>query len=420
MNMHMEPDAVAANMNPGNRLALAIVDPSSAGYFIAKRALERGFMCIAISLSHAAPADIDFSWSRAPMDSNFDALVALDSYDAIMPGAESGVCLAEELAARLGLAGNDPETTARRRNKTAMAQAVAEAGIAVCRQACCRSVPDCIAWAEATGYPVVVKPEASSGGDLVRVCQTRDALSQHASAILEKPDRYGQNTRSVLIQSFMAGDEYTVDGVVSNQVLTIFAVGKYRKINLNGAMVYDKIDFLAPSDPAIDRRMLSYCEAVTRAVGVRVGPVHIEVMLTANGPLLVEIAARAHGGIGASVIDASFAPSFIDAIIDSYIPGASAGATGQIIRKKTSSIAFLISDRAGTLVAAPGIGNIRSLSSFVRLKCFTAPGDAIPKTVDLVTCPALVELSDDDPGVIEADIQRIRELERSGAIWEIA
>src|SRR6218665_2604035 len=60
MNMHMEPDAVAASMNPGNRLALAIVDPSSAGYFIAKRALERGFMCIAISLSHAAPADIDF------------------------------------------------------------------------------------------------------------------------------------------------------------------------------------------------------------------------------------------------------------------------------------------------------------------------------------------------------------------------
>ncbi|WP_265644504.1 ATP-grasp domain-containing protein [Verminephrobacter aporrectodeae] len=401
-------------------ITVAIVDPTSAGHFIAQRALERGFLCAAIFSASAESSGMDVSWSRACTDKDFDALIARDAYDAIIPGAESGVCLAEELAARFGLAGNDPETSAWRRNKTAMAQAVREAGIALCRQARCGCLADCIAWAEATGYPVVVKPEASSGSDLVRVCEARDALARHASTILDGVDKYGKNTCGVLVQEFMVGDEYTVDGVVSNQVLTVFAIGKYRKINRDGAMVYDRIDFFAPDDPALDARMRSYCEAVARAVGVRVGPVHIEVMLTASGPLLVEIAARAHGGMGASVIDANFSPSFIDAIIDSYLPESCIGETLRIIRKKTACIAFLISDRAGTLVATPGAEAIRSLTSFVREKWFVAPGNRISRTVDLATCPALFELSHDDPETLEADIRRIRELERSAALWEIA
>lgn len=420
MNVRMETCGFQHGANSKKVVTVGIVDPSSAGYFIAKRALERGLNCVAIFSSKATPTDIDFSWSRERADAEFDSLVAQDSYDAIIPGAESGVWLGEELSWRLGLTGNDPKTTAWRRNKTAMANAVRDAGITVCRQARCGSVEDCVAWADATGYPVVVKPEASSGSDLVRVCQTEQDLSKNAALILNSADKYGQNTHGVLIQEFMIGDEYTVDGVVSNDALTVFAVGKYRKINRDGSMIYDKIDFLAPTDPTIDTRILSYCEAVTRAVGVHVGPVHIEIMLTANGPLLVEIAARAHGGIGTSVIDASFAPSFINAIIDSYISRPASNDETQISQRRAASIAFLISDRTGSLVAAPGAETIRSLPSFVKSKWFVMPGEDIRKTVDLATCPALVELSHEDPSVVEADIRRIRELERSGAMLEIA
>ncbi|WP_265654094.1 hypothetical protein [Verminephrobacter aporrectodeae] len=99
-------------------ITVAIVDPTSAGHFIAQRALERGFLCAAIFSASAESSGMDVSWSRACTDKDFDALIARDAYDAIIPGAESGVCLAEELAARFGLAGNDPQTTAWRRNKS--------------------------------------------------------------------------------------------------------------------------------------------------------------------------------------------------------------------------------------------------------------------------------------------------------------
>lgn len=424
MHIDTAAGAVPKNTNPAKPIRIAIVDPSSAGYFIARRALERGFLCAAIfsSPSCVISCDIDFAWTRERTESDFDASIASDAYDAIIPGAESGVQLAEELASLCGLAGNNPQTTAWRRNKNAMAQALRAAGIALCRQQRCRSLAESADWAQANGYPVVVKPEASSGSDLVRVCQTPDALLRHASIILGQADRYGQNTQAVLVQELMAGEEYTVDGVVADGVLRFFAVGKYRKINRSGALVYDKIDFFAPKHPAVDPSMLAYCQAVAKAVGVRVGPVHIEIMLTAQGPLLVEIAARAHGGIGASVIDAHFSPSFIDAIIDSYLPGLFHGVhrDTKISQKRPASIAFLISDRSGKLLATPGAERIHALASFVRSRWVVTPGEEISKTVDLPTCPALVELSHKDPRVVEADIARIREWERSGLIWEIA
>ncbi|MGG7518156.1 ATP-grasp domain-containing protein [Allorhizobium undicola] len=400
-------------------LKIGVVDPSSGGYFIARRILERGFECVAISSSGVTSSDLNFTAALHAGDTGFETDVLRHDFHALIPGAESGVRLCESLAKNLGLKGNDPTTTEQRRSKTVMAQAVRAAGIALCRQARCNTTADCLAWADSIGFPIVIKPEASSGSDLVKVCQTQDELLAHAALILSGRDKYGQNTQGVLLQEFMVGDEYTVDGVVTDGKLTIFAVGRYRKINRDGSMIYDKIDFFPPNHPSLDPRLLTYCEAVTHAVGARVGPVHIEVMLTEDGPLLVEIAARAHGGIGTSVIDANFRPSFIDAIIDAYLPGETSALSAAIEQKKAASIAFLISDRPGTLKSMPGASFLASLPSFVRMKQFVQPGEDIARTIDLATCPALVELAHPDPAVIEADILRIRATEQAGKMLEV-
>ncbi|MGE7368696.1 ATP-grasp domain-containing protein [Neorhizobium sp. NPDC001467] len=409
------PDVAARDI----RITIGVVDPTSGGYFIARRVLERGFSCVAICSAGPVKSDLDFTSVLEATSEDFDLDMARYAYDAIIPGAESGVRLSEDLADRMGLPGNDPATTDWRRNKTAMAKAARDAGIALCRQARCRTLDDCVAWADSIGFPVVVKPEASSGSDLVRVCQSPRELLQHAAAILRGVDKYGQNTEGVLLQEYMVGDEYTVDGVAQDGRLTIFSVGRYRKINRDGAIIYDKIDFLAPDHPDVDSRILTYCDEVAEAVGVRVGPVHVEIMMTAGGPLLVEIAARAHGGIGTSVIDANFAPSFIDAIIDAYLDGPAQEQPATVTQRRSASIAFLISGREGRLVSAPGLVAIQALPSFVRMKWFVAPGERIAKTVDLATCPALIELVHARAEVIEADIAKIREIEASNSMLEI-
>jgi biotin carboxylase len=407
--------------SPKNSLkSIGVVDPTSAGYFIARRLVERNLNCVGIFTSNPGTPDIDFYRTYRQSEKDFTSSMDGAHLAAVIPGAESGVRLAEGLASRLNLKGNNPLTTDKRRNKTHMAEALRSHSIDVCRQARCGSLEDCLAWAEGTGFPVVVKPEASSGSDLVRVCHSQLQLIEHATAILMGSDKYGQNTNAVLIQEFMAGDEYTVDGVVSDGTLTVFAIGKYRKIDRQGAVIYDKIDFHAFDDLTIDPRIIPYCERVTNAVGVVVGPVHIEIMLTARGPLLVEIAARAHGGIGTSVIDSNFQPSFVDAIIDAYDLSEDRPRDRTLVRRKrAASICFLIANHSGRLAGIPGRDAIQALRSFVEVRWFVGQGQTINKTVDLASCPALIELSHKDPAIIEGDIGLVRELEQNGAMLEI-
>lgn len=172
------------------RTKIGVVDPSSGGYFIAQRALDRGFDCVAISSSSGSkPSHIDFTACLHVADHGFHAELLHQNCDAVIPGAESGVSLCETLARNLGVKGNDPRTTHWRRNKTAMAKAVRAAGISLYRQARCSSTADSLAWANSIGFPVVVKPEASSGSDLVKVCQTPDEVVTHARLILSGVDK---------------------------------------------------------------------------------------------------------------------------------------------------------------------------------------------------------------------------------------
>ncbi|MEG9883377.1 MAG: ATP-grasp domain-containing protein [Hyphomicrobiales bacterium] len=399
-------------------LAVGVVDPNSAGAFIAKRLMERNADCVAIFTRDFEGTESVFPAIYRQTDPDFIAKLDRVGLNAVIPGAESGVRLAEELASRFGLPGNDPKTTDKRRNKTRMMAVVQANGIEICAQRRCDSVRACLAWAEKVGFPVVVKPEASSGSDLVRICHDRRCLERHAAFILEHGDKYANNTGGVLVQEFMRGVEHTVDGIMSAAGLTVFAVGRYRKLDREGAMIYDRIDFHAPNDPAIDPRIIAYCETVARAVDIEVGAVHAEIMLTASGPLLVEIAARAHGGIGACVIDSNIQPSFLDALIDASLPSRQRGRDPLTIRKiRAASVCFLGNERCGLLSDIPGRKVIESLPSFVKACWLVRRGEAIAETVDLVTCPAMIELSHDNPAIVETDIARIRDLERQNLIF---
>lgn len=157
-------------------LTVGVVDPNSAGVFIAKRLVERNADCVGIFTRDFEGTDRTFSALYRQTDPDFISKLDRAGLNAVIPGAESGVRLAEELASRFGLPGNDPKTTDKRRNKTRMMAAVQADGLAICAQKRCDSVQDCLTWAETAGFPVVVKPEASSGSDLVRICHDRRCL----------------------------------------------------------------------------------------------------------------------------------------------------------------------------------------------------------------------------------------------------
>jgi carbamoylphosphate synthase large subunit len=252
---------------PSPTQAVAIVDPSSGGRFLAERAEELGLHVLRLH-------------SGTELDEQQKAffIQADKGTVALMPGAESGVIAAEKWARQYGLHGNDPATSAIRRNKHRMAEALSIKGIPICRQALHVDLKSAEEWAAHVGYPVVVKPPESSGSDLVRICRNPQEFKQAAQCILTKNTKYNVRSECLLVQEFMSGDEYTVDGVVFEGKLIIFAVGKYKKTLIDGGFVYDRIEFHHIDYPNIDKEILEYAHDVVHALEVMVGAVHIEIM----------------------------------------------------------------------------------------------------------------------------------------------
>ena len=99
----------------------------------------------------------------------------------------------------------------------------------------------------------------------------------------------------VLVESFMHGDEYNVDGLVYR--------GRYILGGMTGKRLspppfrFDEGIFMPPllDSPTCDA-IVDTVRAALKAIGFESGTTHIEVMLTPDGPRIVEMAGRAGGG----------------------------------------------------------------------------------------------------------------------------
>jgi hypothetical protein len=76
--------------------------------------------------------------------------------------------------------------------------------------------------------------------------------------------------------------------------------------------------------------------------------------------------------------------------------------------------AVLVSYTKGKLVSLPGLEEIEKMESYMSQKMFVNPEDHLELTIDLGTSPGSIMLAHPNRQILERDIQRIRELEKSG------
>merc|ERR1712070_251901 len=112
--------------------------------------------------------------------------------------------------------------------------------------------------------------------------------------------------------------------------------------------------------------------------------------------------------------------SQVEASVDAYLDKAEFGrlpdkppspfrASGQEV--------ILVSCARGTVRATPGFEEIKSLQSFVYLETGVKEGSFVDYTVDLFTGIGSVILMHHDESVLEADVSRIREMERENQLF---
>lgn len=336
----------------------------------------------------------------------------------VIAGTESGVELADQLSAELGTPGNGMSRPTSRRNKYDMVLAVRDAGLAHAATVVSPDVDDIIAWTEATvGYPVVLKPVASSGTDNVTACSSPEQVRAAHEKIMTSSSRLGIANTVVLAQEFLDGDEHFVNTVSRDGRHHTVEIWRYYKRQLpSGNIIYDYDEPLSPDDPDA-KKLEFYAHQVLDALEIRNGAAHTEVMLTARGPVLVECAARLGGGQVPEILTRCFGANQVDLLALSMAKPDEFDRlpiTAYQLLQHPRNVSLISPSDHGVVPSHEAMAAIRALPSYAHTVMVHPEGQALPRTIDVATQPGYVWLISDDPAEIMADYQELRQIELDG------
>ncbi|WP_234432562.1 ATP-grasp domain-containing protein [Streptomyces sp. MUSC 125] len=300
-------------------------------------------------------------------------------------GKESTMLPVAEEADALGLAPNPPESLRRLNDKAAMREVLAEHGLSPVRTVTADSAAGTAAVLAEFGYPAVVKPTGLSGSTGVRLVRCRADLDQWAADL----DALGYHG-PVLVEEFLAGPEYSVETLSANGSHQVIGITQKRTTS---APLFVETGQLFPAPLPEDTAAVMEKEvlALLDAAGHRFGPAHTELILTADGPRIVESQARLGGDRIPHLV--RIATGFdIEAAIFELLAGRAA-VLGSATR--VGAIRFFQFE-PGTVEHVAGLDEVRALPQVAEVSFHFQAGDTLPETTNSASRHGFVILGADD------------------------
>lgn len=290
--------------------SVLIVDPVSSGRLYPRVLQQYGIEPVLLDTEHAlvsefrtapTPGAVDFA---ADLGNSYEALLRLcaeRSVAYVVAGSEPGVELAERLRADIpGCPAGETVLPQRRWDKQYMFEALAAAGIPTLTTRAVpaghTAVPDGAVAELRAGRKLVVKPARGAASVGVRLVETPGQLAEAVAEITDRAGFFG-GTSAALIQEMYPAPrvEYAVDTFSTPAGHEIVCVTVYDKwVSESGDFVYEKGRWLDHDEPIV-RELAAYARRVLDALGMRIGPAHMEIMSGPPGPRLIDFGARAHG-----------------------------------------------------------------------------------------------------------------------------
>jgi biotin carboxylase len=241
-----------------------------------------------IDLSDPGALDILLQASR---ERPFHGVIATD--DAVVE-------LGSRIAEALRLPHNPPQAARRSQRKDLSREALRAAGVGVPEFVLIDLAVPLYEQLDAVGFPAVLKPLTLSGSrGVIRVDNLQQALAAVARirrilAADPPADEYAVN--HLLLESYVAGPEVAVEGLLRDGVMTALAI--FDKPDPLEGPYFEETYYITPSRHAlaIQHEILATAESACRALGLQEGPVHAELRIAAQGCVMMEVAARTIGG----------------------------------------------------------------------------------------------------------------------------
>lgn len=198
---------------------------------------------------------------------------------------------AAAIGAALGVPATDPLTVARVHDKEAMRARLRETGVDPTPSARVSGVAELVDFLRRHGGRCVVKPVQGAGSAGVAVVD-RPEDADAAWALASTPFD-GLEPAGVLVERFHVGPQLSVEAFSEggrHQVVAVVAKSSDPATTV-------ELGHVTPADlpPADTAACTGFVEAVLDAVGITDGPSHTEVVLTADGPRVIETHVRLAG-----------------------------------------------------------------------------------------------------------------------------
>jgi len=419
---------------------VVVVDPYSTGTVLANEVMKRGFSVIALwtkEISDELKKHVPLSCTNMneyfkEVDECSDIMSTMETVYkvagtkkivACFAGGDTGVDLADHLSEQMKVRTNGTNVE-NRRDKKYQQEIIRKHGLRSVRQAGGANFLEVEEFLRNEAYPVVLKPNEAAGSEGVKMCNSFEEAKEHFKVLMNSQLQVGGDCPAVLCQEFLRGKEYVVDHVSRDGVHKTTMMWVYDKRPVNGsAFVYFGTVPVDSASPEA-KILIPYIRGVLDAMEISNGASHAEVMMTPDGPCLVEMNVRTHGGDGNWVhLAAALTGGYtqVDVAVDSYLDKQKFYTIPDVYPspfKASGQEVYLVSRGRGKVKSTPGLDVIKDLPSFFYLETGVVPGGFVDFTTDLFTALGSVLLMHRDPEVLEADIKKIREMEESDEIIE--
>jgi biotin carboxylase len=291
-------------------------------------------------------------------DEGIESIVARGPFDGIAAVGDRPSYVAALAAERLGLPFSPPSAVLASKNKFLTREKFRAAGL---------PTPAYHLFEQPSGaprYPCVLKPLGLSGSR--GVIRANDA-AEFATAFKRIKDIVTEP--SVLVEDFIPGHEYALEGIVSHGRLQTLALFD-KPDPLDGPFFEETIYVTVPMEQAIAETT----QRAIAALGLTHGPIHAEMRVNTAGVWMLEIAARPIGGLCSRVLRFAGGASFEELILRH--------ATGErvdeaVLEAGAHAVMMIPIPRAGVYVGVSGIENARNVEGIEDLIVTAKQGQAM-------------------------------------------
>lgn len=308
------------------------------------------------------------------------------------------------VAKEMGLNGIDAETALKATNKAEMRKALQDARVPIPKFFKVSSEDEYMEAVKHFNVPFIVKPADSSGSR--GIFEVKDITNER---VIKEAYRYCypySRVGDVVVEEYMQGPEVSVETISIDGVCHVIQITD--KLT-TGAPHYVEMGHSQPTQLSkeVSDKIADVAKAANKAIGIVNGPSHTEIIVTSEGPKIVEIGARLGGdNINTHLVPLSTGINIVECCIKIAL-----GEKPDIKPKLNKGAAIRYFDQhAGVIKSIDGIEEAKKIKGVQQISIVHGAGEEISEVTSSGARMGFVIAQDVDVNYAIDDCQKALEI----------